>query len=80
MGFMLKMIIMGAIASVIITKLIDAKDKANPEAIIQNIISTTIRGIEKAKQAQKPDTPAKGRVCKIKPNGDEECKDIRIEK
>ncbi|MGZ5050911.1 MAG: hypothetical protein ACXWF8_01730 [Methylobacter sp.] len=85
MKFLLKIIFMITIAGGIFTKAMEAKQTiANNHAVfgmpsdlaaITNVIQSSLH-IAQPKQSEK--TVIK-RVCKIKPNGDEECRNITTE-
>ena len=85
MGFLLKMIIFGTIGLVILAKGMEAKQEtgSNPApgmpkelATITNVIKS---GLNAVQQKQQPEKTIIKRVCKIKPNGDEECKNLPAE-
>jgi len=77
MRFINKIILFGIIALILIGKSIGpAKEheanQVNLESTMNNVIQSTISVVQSV-QKQSPPQP-KQRVCKIKPNGDEECK------
>ncbi|MCK9394687.1 MAG: hypothetical protein M0Q44_03775 [Methylobacter sp.] len=78
MGLIYKTILIGTIALVLIAKSIESKketeaNQANSASTtMNNIVQSTIRFIQTIQQ--KPNTPTRQRICKIKPTGDEECK------
>lgn len=85
MNFFLKIIIMTTVAAVIFAKILETKQITGnnptgygvpPElAMLTNAIQSGLH----LTQTKQPERMVTKRVCKIKSNGDEECKNIKTE-